>query len=197
MISPKTSICATRLAALPEQERRAARTMELLALGEKVARKDRRQGLRVISDARVRHARPRTRSVTSATEQGADSVDHVIPQSYFLSPPPKDLLRLPAHFRCQSRKMEQSEQRLRALCSAFAAKGSSGEKIWNGPDKRYYERNTPAREETRISMLPYKLAGVPVIPVPPVCYRALEKIARVSITHTQVHSRDGADLIAK
>lgn len=74
--------------------------------------------------------------------------------------------------------MGQSEQWLRAICSGFGSPGSSGETIWEGVGKRYYERNPPMCKALRESMRPFGRAGLSVIPVHPILYLALEKIVK-------------------
>jgi hypothetical protein len=83
---------------------------------------------------------------------GAESDDHVVPQSWFQKPFARPLLLLPAHHRCHGGHMSNCENYVRNLCALFACAGSVGEQIWNGPIAREYRRNAKLRNSLRGSL---------------------------------------------
>ncbi len=83
--------------------------------------------------------------------QGADSRDHVIPNCFFKSSRPANLLTLRAHYTCHNRF---DEEYARCILSGLGSGGSIvAQDLWNSETKRSFERNGSLRNSVRTSLL--------------------------------------------
>ena len=80
---------------------------------------------------------------------GADSRDHVIPESFFPSPRPNNLITLPAHYSCHNRL---NEEYVRAILAGLAD-STPAMRLNEGPAGRAVRRNEPLRRDLRASMI--------------------------------------------
>lgn len=81
---------------------------------------------------------------------GADSEDHVIPESYF-RPPRPSLLKLSAHYACHSR-LDEDYPRLHFAAHAVAS--AAADTLWKGKVTRGVQRNARWQAELAASMIP-------------------------------------------
>jgi hypothetical protein len=84
-------------------------------------------------------------------QQGTDSRDHVIPDCFFKSSRPANLLTLPAHYACHN---HFEKKFARDILSGLGS-GSSivAQELWNSKTKRSFERNGSLRKSVRASLL--------------------------------------------
>jgi hypothetical protein len=80
---------------------------------------------------------------------GADSRDHVIPESFFPSPRPNNLITLPAHYSCHNRL---NEEYVRAILAGLAD-SPPAMRLNEGPAGRALRRNEPLKRDLRASMI--------------------------------------------
>ena len=125
---------------------------------------------------------------------GADTRDHVIPDCFFPSPKPPNLLTLPAHFSCHNRL---DEEYLRNLLASFGRDSStSAAQLWGcgvdgspmGAVARAFGRNRPLRAALLGGMVPrmpvYSPGGIYLGDAPGIqfdgrrVYPSLEKMVR-------------------
>jgi hypothetical protein len=65
--------------------------------------------------------------------QGSDSRDHVVPDCFFDSPRPANLLTLPAHYTCHNRL---DDEYARDILSGLGSEGSGvARELWNTEDE--------------------------------------------------------------
>jgi hypothetical protein len=80
-----------------------------------------------------------------------DSRDHVIPDCFFKSPRPANLLTLPAHYTCHNRF---DDEYARDILSGLGSEGSDiAQELWNTKTKRSFERSAPLRKSFRESLV--------------------------------------------
>jgi len=80
-----------------------------------------------------------------------DSRDHVIPDCFFKSPRPANLLTLPAHYTCHNRF---DDEYARDILSGLGSEGSDiAQELWNTKTKRPFERSAPLRKSFRESLV--------------------------------------------
>ena len=83
--------------------------------------------------------------------KGPDSRDHVIPDCFFGSPQPANLLTLPAHYTCHNRL---DDEYARDILSGLGSEGSGvAQELWNTKAKRSFERSAPLRESVKASLV--------------------------------------------
>jgi hypothetical protein len=82
-------------------------------------------------------------------EAGADSRDHVLPESFFPKPRPDNLITLPAHYSCHNRL---SEEYVRAILAGFADSNPAMQ-LNDGAAGRALRRNEPLKRDLRRSMI--------------------------------------------
>ena len=117
---------------------------------------------------------------------GADTQDHVIPQSFFPRPRPTTLITLPAHYSCHNRLGEE-------YVRAGLAESKPAMQLNEGPAGRALRRNEPLKRDLRASMIRRielrSPAGLIVEHAPGVrldtarFYPLMEKIVRGLYTH--------------
>jgi hypothetical protein len=82
---------------------------------------------------------------------GPDTRDHVIPDCFFKSPRPANLLTLPAHYACHNRL---DDEYARDILSGLGSEGSgTARELWNTKTKRSFERSAPLRKSLQTSLL--------------------------------------------
>ena len=74
---------------------------------------------------------------------GADTNDHVIPRCFFSTPPPPNLLTMPAHYSCQNRFCDDYLRNILTGLSDGASAAAAS--LWDGEVARIYAKNTPLR----------------------------------------------------
>jgi hypothetical protein len=80
-----------------------------------------------------------------------DSRDHVIPDCFFKSPRPANLLTLAAHYRCHNRLHDEYA---RDILSGLGSQASGvAKELWNTKTKRSFERSAPLRKSVKASLV--------------------------------------------
>ena len=80
-----------------------------------------------------------------------DSRDHVVPDCFFKSPRPANLLTLPAHHACHNRL---DDEYVRDILSGLGSEGSTiAHKLWDTKTKRSLERSASLRKSVRASLI--------------------------------------------
>ena len=80
---------------------------------------------------------------------GAATRDHVIPESFFPTPKPSNLITLPAHYSCHNRL---GEEYVRAILAGLA-ESKPAMQLNEGPAGRALRRNEPLKRDLRASMI--------------------------------------------
>jgi hypothetical protein len=80
---------------------------------------------------------------------GAATRDHVIPESFFPTPKPSNLITLPAHYSCHNRL---GEEYVRAILAGLA-ESKPAMRLNEGPAGRALRRNEPLKRDLRASMI--------------------------------------------
>ncbi len=80
---------------------------------------------------------------------GADTRDHVIPESFFPTPKPNNLITLPAHYSCHNRL---GEEYVRSILAGLA-ESKPAMQLNEGPAGRALRRNEPLKRDLRASMI--------------------------------------------
>ncbi len=80
---------------------------------------------------------------------GADTRDHVIPESFFPTPKPNNLITLPAHYSCHDRL---GEEYVRSILAGLA-ESKPAMQLNEGPAGRALRRNEPLKRDLRASMI--------------------------------------------
>ena len=80
---------------------------------------------------------------------GADTRDHVIPESFFPTPKPSNLITLPAHYSCHNRL---GEEYVRSILAGLA-ESKPAMQLNEGPAGRALRRNEPLKRDLRASMI--------------------------------------------
>ncbi|HKW92757.1 MAG TPA: hypothetical protein VJX92_12720 [Methylomirabilota bacterium] len=80
-------------------------------------------------------------------EPGADSDDHVIPECFFTSPKPPNLLTFRAHYSCHNRLPEEFVRNMLVGLSAGDRTSATALLLFDGAVARAYLRNAPQRQE--------------------------------------------------
>jgi len=82
-------------------------------------------------------------------QPGADTSDHVVPESFFPKPRPSNLITLRAHYSCHNRL---GEEYVRAILAGFSESGPAMQ-LNEGPSRRALRRNEPLKRDLRTSMI--------------------------------------------
>ena len=83
--------------------------------------------------------------------QCPDSRDHVIPDCFFKSPRPDNLVTLPAHYTCHN---HLDDEYARDILSGLGSEGSGiAQELWNTKTKRSFERSAPLRKSVKASLV--------------------------------------------